>query len=136
MSDMKMAIQVLMMLPLRSMLKTRPDGEDNFLVYPYVNGREKGFCLINNNKRTLSECKAIVFSENRSSDGMIYIVGKCKDFNIWDNGEDCNCVSEEFWKQNRKIFETDQINQTLKMIRKEFKLDSVYQEFMMEIKSK
>lgn len=108
------------------MIKTKSDGESDFYVYPYVNGRERGFCIIKNKPQTkagkyvsLDEKKTIVFSENRSSDGMIYIIGKAKDFNIWDNGGDCTCKTEKFWKANRKIFESDQIKQTVRMLKKE-----------------
>jgi hypothetical protein len=127
---MKLALDILLGLPIRSMTKINRDGESDFVIYPYVNGRERGLCLIDNreNKLTskkympLDEKKTIVFSENRSSDGLIYFIGKAKDFNIWENGDKCEPKTEKFWRENRKMFESDQVKQGIKMIKKEFKL--------------
>ena len=102
---MTLALQVLFQLPVKKMIKLNPKTEEQYYYfYPYVNGRERGICIVKNDSQyKLGECKTVVFSEHRSSDSLIVICGKAKNFDIWDN-RTCICISDSFWKKNLLIF--------------------------------
>jgi hypothetical protein len=78
MGDMRMAIQVMATPPMMKLVQ-KYDKENGhpFFIYPYVNGREKGFMIADTTDREgRNNGRAIAFTECRNSDSLTVYVGK------------------------------------------------------------
>ena len=74
MSDMKQAIEVMSTTAMKALMRKKDkDAGEAFTVYPYVNGREKGFMVSDSRSKGN---RAVAFSEHRNSDSLVIFVGK------------------------------------------------------------
>lgn len=85
MSDMRLAIDFLNVLQKKYpslMNEDRSEGKSDFEIYPYVNGREKGFALVKSEYDTKQhgDFRVIVFAEHRNSDRLRMFYGINKEF--------------------------------------------------------
>jgi hypothetical protein len=77
MGDMKQAIEVMKTSAMvKLMRKTDKDTGEAFCIYPYVNGREKGFCVSDQRDWEKNSGRAVTFSECRNSDSLMVYVGR------------------------------------------------------------
>ena len=109
MGDMVQAIEVMSTPPLKKLIrkKDRQAGMA-FTVYPYINGRERGFCV--SDERGKEDSRAVVFSENRNSDSLCIFLGKPfvfphekdapKDAFIMDKSADYVILTEEIYNKH------------------------------------
>lgn len=118
---MKLALQVFKKLPQAKLFKIRSDGEPECNIFPYLNGREKGFGITRYvTGREWEEMPMVVFSEHRSSDSLFVLSGKLKEF---DWNDDCKIkMSDEDWAKRKKHFEPSELQKGVDYIKKELKL--------------
>ena len=78
MSDMVMAIKVMATAPLRKLMDKKNKELEGFTYsfLHYVNGREKGFCIVDNRGYENHDGLAVTFSECRGSDSLAIFVGR------------------------------------------------------------
>ena len=78
MGDMKMALEIMGSASMRSIMRKKDkNAGEAFVVYPYVNGRERGF-MVSDSRNTDKNGtgRAVAFSEDRNSDSVVVYVGK------------------------------------------------------------
>jgi len=71
MGDMRQAMEIMFTTPMKKLVKKTIRGNAVYTVYPYVNGREKGFMISDSNEGR----RAVCFSESRGSDSVVFYIG-------------------------------------------------------------
>ncbi len=145
MSDMRLAIDFLGILQKKHrelFWEDKKEGLSAITIYPYLNGREKGFAMIKEESdgRQFKEYRVLVFAEHRNSDTIRLFYGLNKDFdddqwykNKGKKGQMYEIIpsfnrhfipSEIVFRTQEKNYHLDnlvEIEQAIKFVRKYFK---------------